>query len=407
MSDIYIARQPIFDENMQLFGYELLYRKSENNYYEGDDDDRSTAELLDNFFSIGFSKLIDGTKGFVNFSENLLTIDAPLMLPPDNLVVEILERVRPDGPVIEACKKLKDKGYTIALDDFVIGDEKEYAKLISLVDIIKIECCETEAEAKKQFIRKYKDKITFLAEKVESVEDLRRAKDLGFKLFQGYLFSKPVMINAHSIGVLANNLMPILQELHMSEPDYHIITGYFEKDLDLSYKLLRIANSVFSGARYTIKSIHQALVRMGTVELRRWINLLLLREMQNTENAELVKASLIRGKMLALYAEISGRQKDESDFFFTGIFSSIDALLGEDMKDITERLPLSDAVREALMGKDNYLRKPLDAVISYESGKWDNVDSFLTEAKLGRDLFISLYMDALEWQQTTRIDTSM
>jgi EAL and modified HD-GYP domain-containing signal transduction protein len=381
-----------------------LYRKSDSNYYEGTDDNQSTADLLDNFFSLGFSRLIDGTRGFVNFSENLLLIEAPLMLPPDNLVVEILERVKPDSGVIDVCKKLKHMGYRIALDDFVIEDERHYSKLLEYVDIIKLECSESSLESKKKFLKKYKNKIEFLAEKVETADDYRRAQRMGFTLFQGYFFSKPAMISAKAIGALTNNLIPILEELSAVEPDYQAIADIFEKDLDLSYKLLHIANSVFSGARYTIKSIHHALVRMGTEELTRWVNLMLLRNMKNSDNAELVKASLIRGKMLALFADMTGQHESEPEFFFTGIFSSIDALLGEDMKDIVERLPLAQSVRDALLGENNLLRKPLEAVLSYENARWEEVDEFLSGVQLGRDVFISLYMDALDWQQSTLSD---
>lgn len=401
MSDIYLARQPVFDEHMHLYGYELLYRKSGNNRFEGTDDDQATAELLDNFFSIGFSRLIEGTRGFVNFSENLLILEAPLMLPPDKLVVEILERVKPDKEVLDVCRKLKRLGYTLALDDFVVGSEREYSKLLSLVDIVKLECSESSLEEKKKFLKKYRNKVTFLAEKVETIEDFERAKALGFKLFQGYYFSKPSVINARAIGMLSNNLFPILKELRASDPDYVLIASMIEKDLDLSYKLLRLANSVFSGARYTIRSIRQALVRVGTEELTRWFNLLLLRNIKNTDNAELVKSSLIRGEMLALFADITGQEEYEPDFFFTGIFSSIDALLGESMEQIVEQLPLEERVRDALLGEENLLRRPLEAVLSYENARWEEVDEFLSTVHLGRDVFISLYMDALEWQQST------
>jgi EAL and modified HD-GYP domain-containing signal transduction protein len=139
---------------------------------------------------------------------------------------------------------------------------------------------------------------------------------------------------------------------------------------------------------------------MGTDELKRWVNLLLLRDIKNTDNAELIKSSLIRGKMLALFADMAGQHEYEPDFFFTGIFSSIDALLGENMEQIVERLPLDERVREALLGEDNFLRRPLEAVLAYENASWDEVDKFLSEVGLGRDVFISLYMDALEWQQS-------
>ncbi|MGE5495582.1 MAG: EAL and HDOD domain-containing protein [Burkholderiales bacterium] len=403
MGNVYIARQPVFDEHIHLYGYELLYRKG-GDPYDGTDNDQATAELLDNFFSIGFSRLIEGTRGFINFSARLLLMEAPLMLPPDKLVVEIHEHVKPDKEIIDVCRKLKERGYTLAIDDFVVGSEREYSKLLPLIDIIKIDCSEPSIEEKKKFLKKFRNRVSFLAEKVETIEDYERARAMGFKLFQGYFFSKPAVINARAIGMVSNNLMPILSELAEPEPDYDVIAGLIEKDLDLSYKLLRLANSVFSGARYTIRSIRQALVRMGTIELTRWINLMLLRSIKNTDNAELIKASLIRGKMLALFAEMTGQDEFEPDFFFTGIFSSIDALLGEDMEQIVTRLPLEDRVRNALLGEENFLRRPLEAVLSYENARWEEVDEFLSTVQLSRDVFISLYMDALDWQQSALAD---
>jgi c-di-GMP-related signal transduction protein len=403
MGNVYIARQPVFDEHIHLYGYELLYRKG-GDRYDGTDNDQSTAELLDNFFSIGFSRLIEGTRGFINFSAKLLLMEAPLMLPPDKLVIDIHEHVKPDKEIIDVCRKLKERGYTLAVDDFVAGSEREYSKLLPLIDIIKIDCSESSIEEKKKFLKKFRNRVSFLAEKVETIEDYERARAMGFKLFQGYFFSKPAVINARAIGMLSNNLMPILGELAEPEPDYNVIAGMIEKDLDLSYKLLRLANSVFSGARYTIRSIRQALVRLGTIELTRWINLMLLRSIKNTDNAELIKSSLIRGKMLALFAEMTGQDEFEPDFFFTGIFSSIDALLGEDMAQIVARLPLEDRVRNALMGEENFLRRPLEAVLSYENARWEEVDEFLSTVQLSRDVFISLYMDALDWQQSALAD---
>lgn len=406
MSTVYIARQPIFGENMSLYGYELLYRDSDNNFFEGPDDDSATAILMDNFFSFGFYKLIDNTRGFINFSEKLLLSEAPTLLPPDKLVIEIVERTKVDEKVIEACKSLKEKGYTLALDDFVPGGENgDFAELLDYADIVKISWPVEDVRALKNLFKKY-GHIMFLAEKIETDENYQEAQKLGFKLFQGYFFSKPVVINAKAIGALTNNLLPLLDMLRTPDPDINAITGMFERDLDLSYKLLRLVNSVYYGAKYTVKSINQAIIRMGTQELSRWVNLMMLHELQNTENAELVKESLIRGKMLALLSGVIGLDNYEPDFFITGIFSSIDALLGESMNDIVERLPLSDIVREALLGEQNILRRPLDAILNYENAKWKEVDAFLKESHISRDVLIAQYIDALEWQQMNAVEAA-
>lgn len=396
MSEVYIARQPVFGENMSLYGYELLYGKSDNDFSECRDDS-ATAILIDNFFSLGFYRLIDNTTGFINFSEKLLLSEAPTLLPPDKLVIVITGSV--EESVIEACRVLKEKGYTLALDGFIPGAEGEdSAKLFEYMDIVKTSWLVGDKQALKSIIKKH-GHIMFLAQNIETDEDYKDAQQLGSKLFEGNFFSKPVVINTKTIGALTNNLVPIFRALREPEPDITAVAGMFERDLDLSYKLLRIVNSVYYGARYTVTSINQALVRMGTQELTRWVNLMMMHEMQNPENAELVKASIIRGKMLALLSGVIGLDAHESDFFMTGIFSSIDALLGEDMKTIVDSLPLSDTVRGALLGEDNILRKPLDAILDYENARWKQVDTFLREVHISRDVLISQYIDALEWQQ--------
>jgi len=386
---------------MELFGYELLCRKSLDNRYEGADDDKATASVLDNFFTFGFFRLIDGTRGFVNFSENLLINGAPKLLPPEKLVVEVLEKTKVDDDVIRACRSLKDNGYMIALDDFAVGLGAGHLRLLDIADIVKINCPKAHDPELKSFLRRHGKNIAFLAEKVETAADYKLAREMGFELFQGYLFSRPTVINAKAIGMLNNSLIPILNELKRPEPDFGVIAEYFKHDLELSYKLLRLVNSVYYGARYIVKSINDALVRLGTLELTRWVNLMLLKGMINPENAELIKTCLVRGKMLALLSELIGDRHRETDYFMTGIFSSIDSLLGESMDEIVKRLPFSDSVRGALTGEDNFLRRPLDAVLSYENAQWDAVDAYLSETGLGRDIFISLYLDALEWQQTS------
>ena len=351
MSNIYVARQPIFDRHLNVYGYELLYRKSQNNYFEGTDDDQATAALLDNSFFFGLNELTDGTRGFINFSKKLLLDDTPFLLPPQNVVIEIIERVDITESVIEKCKTLKSMGYMIALDDFILSENIEkYEALLDYIDIIKVENFQNSLQYQ-TFFKKHKYKITFLAEKVETFEDFKNASTLGYKLFQGFFFSKPIMFKAKEIGSLNINLVMILEELYKPQPNHKNIVSIFERDLGLSYKLLRIVNSAYYGVRYEIKSIQQALSYVGTKELVRWVHLMLIKGVQNIDNQELVKTSLIRGKILSLLAKNSKKQKKEGDYFIAGIFASIDVLLHESMQNILNRLPLKNEVKNALLGQ--------------------------------------------------------
>lgn len=394
--DIYVARQPIFDRKMNVLGYELLYRRGMNNLYEGSDDNQATAELISNsYLNMHFSELTDGTKGFINFSEKMLIEQIPLILPKELTVVEILERVEITDELIEACKKISDKGYTIALDDYIFDESS--LPLLEIADIIKVEFPFVEHEIQRKLISKYKNRIKFLAEKVETREEYKLALDMGYDYFQGYFFSKPVIIKSKEVDNLNVNLILILEMLNQKEPDFQKMAEVIQSDLGLVYKLLKLANSALLGTRNKIISIKHALVQLGIIEISKWIYVLLLRDVQTVENKELIKTCLIRAKLMELLAIDIGMRNKKLDYFLTGMFSSIDVLTNRDMKEILDELPLSDDVKDALLGKCNEIREMLDMILNYENLRWMEMESKLTDTDISQEKFMNRYIEALTW----------
>jgi EAL and modified HD-GYP domain-containing signal transduction protein len=401
MSDIYVARQPIFNSRMKLFGYELLYRRSTKNEYDGASDDQATASIITDAFFMGFEELIDGTRGFINFSQNLLLSGAALLLPSEKLVIEIVERTEITPMFVAACRRLKQLGYKLALDNFI--DDEAYRPLVELADIIKVDYHRTPSAVQALMIRKYPD-AAFVAMKIETADEYQHAKSLGYSLFQGYFFDRPAMIGAKEIGTLHSIMVQVVQKLSFPDPDFRSIAAIVERDVELSYKLLRIANSAYyRGAVTPVNSIRQALAQLGVIELRRWSHLLLVKGLMNPDNAELVKSSLIRARMLALYAIEPGHSIDEQEAFLVGLFSSIDRLLNEPMARVLSRLPLTDMVKAALLGEPGELRDALDAVLAFERADWESADAFLNLAGMPRGALTPIYLEAVKWQQTLTV----
>jgi len=390
MGNIYVARQPIFDSKMKLYGYELFYRRSERNLFEGADDDMATASLLANSFFMGFDELTSGTLGFINFSQNMILSDAPHLLSPEQLVIEVVERAEITPELVEACTQLKSAGYTLAIDNFT--DDPAQQALLGIADIVKVDFSATPLPDQALMIRKYKN-VRFAAIKVETAEEFRQACSLGYSLFQGYFFNRPVMIGAKEIGTLNSSLLEIIQLLGTPDPDYSELASIIERDVELSYKLLRITNSAIS-------SIQHALVQIGLMELKRWVHLLLVKGLKSAENAELIRLSLIRGKMMALLADAAGNRRGEPEHFITGLFSSIDDLLDEPMDKVLARLPLTDTVKGALLGEPGPMRVALDAVLAFEHADWDTVDAYIELTGMDEDALTPIYLDALRWQMT-------
>jgi len=401
--DIYIARQPIFNRDLSLFGYELLHRRnSENRYIEGDHNEATAALVRNSFLVLDFDSLTDGTKGFINFTQDLLEAEIPSILPKEKIVVEILETVKVTDAVVNACKKLKSEGYILALDDFILErQEGDYTPLIELADIIKVEFSKTNKLEQLKLITKYRNKVKFLAEKVETREEYREAERLGYELFQGYFFCKPMMMKSKEIASLNVHLIEILKHLQKEEPDFAKISETIERDIGLTYKLLKRANSIYYGAGHEIINLRQALVRLGINEMKRWISIMLIKDFETDENCELIKVCILRGKLLSLISHELNQIKAETDYFFAGVLSSIDVIMDQDMETILRGLAVSTTVKSALMGEDNQLRYCLEAVILYERLEFEDANMRLQAMGLCFERFEMLYVEALAWQRAS------
>ena len=393
--DVFIARQPIFDRRMQIYGYELLYRHSSKNSFEFVDDDVATAEVLYNaFFVVGIEDLTNGTRAFINFSKELIDSNVPLLLPKERIVVEVLERSTATQATVEACKKIRDMGYKLALDDFVSDDNN--LPLIEMADIIKVEFSELDINMQRNLIKKYKNRVLFLAEKIETREQYNLALELGYDLFQGFFFSKPSMIRSKEIVPTNAIMLNVINELSKPEPNYKVIAEYIGCDLALSYKLLKLVNSVYMGVGLKIKSIRQAIAFLGVNEMFQWISLIMLKDMLNDENAELIRQSIIRGNLMSSIAQEMGKGELSTEYFLTGLFSLLDVILNRDMESVISGLPLSDIVKDALLGQDNSIKEYLDCIIVHEKADWDTLEQMYPINVIGVKRYMSLYLETLK-----------
>ncbi|MFT8871611.1 MAG: HDOD domain-containing protein [Sporolactobacillus sp.] len=399
--DIYVARQPIYDRHYHAFGYELLYRKSEKNYYEGVDDTIATATLLANSVLVmNFDELIDGKRGFINFSEESLAEEFPKLFPADKIVIEILERVQITDQVIDACRTLKQGGYTLALDDFTFDEQVIHSGILNYIDIIKIEFSLNNLGQQLELMRRCSPKMVFLAEKVETQNEYNVAMAMGYRLFQGYFFSRPILVNEQDVPLLNYAVLEIMNELEKPEPDFHVLTKLFQSDVGLSYKIFRLANTVNYKASLGVRSLRQALTRVGIADLKKWMNLIMLQDLSKETNTEQIKNSLIRAKMMETMARDTERCQLANEAFIVGLFSLLDIILNKDMQDVVSTLPIAPVIKETLIGQDNDLRPLLEAVIALEEADWERLSGCLHRIGLSEKHYTAIYVEALNWQQS-------
>jgi EAL and modified HD-GYP domain-containing signal transduction protein len=392
------ARQPILDRDKNLFAYELLFRDGITNAFPEIDGDEATSKIVAaSQFDFSMSDFTGDKPAFINFTLETIVKKYPNLIPPEELVVEILETVKPGKRLLAHCKELKNLGYVIALDDYI--HQPVWRHFYPFINIIKIDFLATSLETINETIEAIKDfpHIKLLAEKIETHETYQVAMDLGFEYFQGYFFSKPEMIKAKTLTPSQFSLAELLYETSKSELDLPKIIGVFELDVNLSYKLLRYSNSPLFRRRVEISTIKQAIVTLGRAELQKFVSVLFTAQTSDGKPPELMALSLTRAKFTEGLAIEYGKMNDTSIAFLTGMLSLIDAILGESMASAMEKLPLSSEIKDALVKGEGELANLIKIVKCYETTSWD--DAWLELKHLGIDeaKVPDIYRNSVQW----------
>ncbi|WP_448549193.1 EAL and HDOD domain-containing protein [Thalassotalea fusca] len=394
----YAARQPILDKDKNLFAYELLFRDSIDNVFPEVDSDEATSKMIEaSQFNMGISEFTANKPAFINFTLDTLSRGLPEMLTTDELVVEILETIKPGKKLLGLCQDLHQKGYTLALDDY--EHQKVWAHFYPYIKIIKVDWQNTSIET----INEIKSAISLhphiqlLAEKVETYEQYNQAVELGFELFQGYFFSKPEMVKAKNLSPSQMAMAELLYETSKPELDLASITKVFERDVSLSYKLLRYANSAIFRRRAEISTIKQALVTLGSVELKRFLGLMFATNVNPDKPSELINEAMTRAKFCELVSTQINTPLDTSIAFLTGLLSLIDAILDEELSSVLEKLPLAQEIKDTLLNKKGVMAAIIKLLEFIERAEWDKTSLVIEKLGLDKDQVNKDYNEALNW----------
>jgi len=395
--EIYVARQPIFKKNRKIYGYELLFRGGMINAFPDIDGDTATSKVLSKtFFTMGMDHVLGGKRAFINFTQDLLLQKVPMMFPREKVTVEVLEDVSPEPEVVSACREIGEKGYEIALDDFLYRDE--LGPLIQLAKIIKIDFMATPPDEIVRYFEKLSPyDVKFLAEKVETHEEFQRALDMGFNYFQGYFFSKPQILAGRDVSPSRINLMQMVAEVNKEDMKFEELEKTVTRDVSITYKLLRYMNSAYYRRVQEITSIKQAMVLLGQKGLRRFMSLIIMAKLASDKPDELLRTSIIRARMCELLGKDTASGVDASELFILGLFSLIDAILDEKMGILMEKLPISDTAKSALVNGEGQLSVFLNLVKAYEGGDWQSFADSVSRTGAIEEKVPGYYLDAVGW----------
>ncbi len=393
-TQVLIGRQAIFDAQLQVMGYELLYRSSQMNAATFSDGDAVTARVMLNaILEIGLDQLVGSQLAFINLTTRFLRDQLCEDLPKDRVVLEILENIPMNDSVLEAMARLSSQGFTLALDDFEY--EEALRPMVEHSHMVKLDVTALAPERLAGDVTQLRQfNVKLLAEKVETPEQFEFCKGLGFDYYQGYFFCKPLIVEGARIPPNQIAVVTLMAKLQNPDTGMSEIEEIIRQDISLSYKVLRYVNSAFFALSKKIDSIRQAACLVGLARLKTWATLLVMAGLEN-KPMELMMMALVRAKMCEELA-LTLKESNTDEFFTVGLFSVLDALLDKPMEEVLKLVELSPSLRSALIEHSGELGKVLEYVLAYERGDWETIQN----RSLQMDILRQSYFAALAFKDS-------
>ncbi len=390
------ARQPIFDRNLNVVAYELLFRDGLDTFARTADGDQATSHVL--LYAFGQHRIQEITgklPAYINYTRHWLLYPPPL--PPNQLVIEILEDVKPDDQVLEAIAELRKQGYRIALDDFFLNPDT--LRLLVLADIIKIDVLALEESKWRPYVEYLRPHgVKLLAEKIESYEMYEQCKQLGFDYFQGYFLSKPHTIQGFKLSDSKNRIVQLLAVLTNPGESPERILATLGADALFVAQLLKLLDAVRPSDSPSISTLDDALRRLGLAQLRHWASFLALNS-ESHKTTELWSMCLTRAKFCEMVGARVGDQTLADQCFTVGTLSMFDAILGVPMRVLLASQSLPHHLSVALSEHAGPAGAALELVLDVEKANWAGVQQnpYIKEGVLSDSDITDCYTAALSW----------
>jgi len=403
MEDIhnkFIARQAIFDHKKNTYAYELLYRNCLENFYNCSSPEQATSQIiLQNHLFGDLSNLCSQKKAFINFDEKSLLAKMPLVLDRNEVVLELLETINVTPDVIKTVSALYNKGYTLALDDYDFSPKWE--QLFPYISIIKVDREDISFEqiaALKNSKLVTDKKIKIVVERIETHEQFNMLIQIGIDYFQGYFFHKPEINVGHFIKPVKLNLLRLFAEVYQQDMDFNTIAEIISQDVSLVNGVLKLVNLETEKNRIEITSIKQAVTFLGADKIKQFIAIITMSNLSSDCNNELLRESLVRGKMMEYISFSPAFFKTRGLAFITGIMSHIGAILNFPPEEIIMDLPLAEEIKTALVGKKGILYDALEIVKHYEFSETQyETCPIMAKHDISEEMLLMNYHDSLKW----------
>ena len=393
---VHIGRQPIYDRDSNVVGYELLFRGAAEDTEASRRSLYATTRIIVNAFTeFGLEQIVGNRLCFINLTRDFLTGDLPVPFEPGQAVLEILEDVEIDDEVLAGVSRLVDLGYPIAIDDVVAGDG--YYELRSLAAYVKVDILDRDRAELEETVARLRQfpGIKLIAERAETDAHIELAEWLNFDYFQGHALGRPQVLTVQALSPSRLRRLELLGALNASDVDLERVVSIVTGDPGLSFRVLRATNSASTGLPRKVSSVRDAVVMLGLSRIRQWVALMLVSDIAESASEDQLSTTMARARLCQIVADRLDLPGDAA--FTVGLLAGIAELISEPIAELVQRLPLTGEVTDALVRGTGRLGQVLSMVRAYESTDVNALHGALvSSAELAK-----AYLAAVGWSVRT------
>lgn len=394
--NVYMTRQPIFDNSGSVYAYELMYRINDvQNAFKRTSKDGAEGEIENSFFGTEVKNIVGGAKAFVNYTDEFIKLGIPKLISPEILILEVSKDQHVDDDTLDAIQDLKDRGYMIALDDFEYSGAK--SDLFSLGDLVKIDLKAPQKVIEETaYVCRYSNKL-IIADNVGTQSEREYAKKLGCNYIQGYFFARSSIMSGNGVQPLPVNLMQVMQLMAQPEPEIKDIVDVLSRDAAMCQRILRLINSVYFGVSSKVSSINQAILILGLDYLREWVYLMGMQKITQNDNTEMMKLALLLAKFCRKLSELipEADGKGES-FYLMGLLSMLVFSGDRALAQALDEFPLTNDIKKGLLRRGGLFGDVFEMAMDYVSGRWSDFDETAEKYHIDPDEVSDLFVDCMQ-----------
>ena len=394
--DAFIARRPIFDRRTSTCAYELLFRQGFATIFAPADGAQASADVIaDSDVLGGLARLADNRRAFISFTPEALIQGLAFVMSPQSLVVQIDDRLKDAARVVDACRRLKQAGYLVALDG--VSPQAPASPLLALADMVRVDFTATSPADRRVLAQALGARnVALIGTRLDTVAAYGEALQAGCVYFEGRFFCEPDVLASTDVPGFKFTQLEVLRELNESELDRERVQELIRHDAVAVLKLLRYVNSAAIALRRRVDSVEQAMAILGDDALRRFLLIITVRTLSSDTPRELAVQSAIRAVFCESLAAPAGLDERAGELFLLGLFSLLAPIMRRPLRDVLDDVAITPDVKSALLGEANPLREILQCALAYESGDWDGFARRTQALGIPEGLIPARYARALE-----------